>query len=1200
MKFIADFHIHSKYSRATSKDMDIEHLDKWAKIKGIKVLGTGDFTHPEWLKNLKEKLEPAEPGLFKLKNSNSEIRFILTSEISCIYSKGGKVRKIHIVVFSPSFEICEKINTQLGWIGNLKSDGRPILGLDAKELAKIVLNASENCLVVPAHCLLPDTYLHSNSGIKKIKDISVGDKVFTHKGRLRKVKKIYKRYYKGKIYNIRPYNFRIGLKTTSEHPFYIIKSYKDCKNCTHTICKPACAYYQKIGCSHPYFKKYKPEWIQAKDIKKGDILIFPRFNNNLKDINSIKLNDFLKKDEYKLKEDKISPPRYRIKKIPNEINITKEFCRLIGYYISEGYTDSRDSISFCFNRDEKEYIEDLKFLMDKIFNLPSPRIYKRKNTNSIEIIYFSKILAKIFSQFFYSNTKLRRAHTKCLPSWMLNLPLEKQVEIFKGWWRGDTGCTSSRELMNQMKIILLRLGIIPSISKQLKEDFNKKYIHKIGNRIVHARYTQFIFHGLSFFQDLFGLLKDPCFNQKRFKTKLTRRHGWIDEKYIYIPVRDIEIENYEGKVYNLEVEKDNSYLSEFAAVHNCWTPWFSIFGSKSGFNSIEECFEEYSKYIYAGETGLSCYDDKTEVLTNNGWKRFSEIKNEDKICTLNPKTDEIEFQKPIGKFVYDYQGKMYRLKTKRVDLLVTPNHKLFASGCNFRKPPKFFLKESNFLFNKSKRFKKDGLWVGKNIKYFTLPVVKMNWGCQYFSGGSRIKPAKKIPIKPWLKFFGFWVAEGWTNKDKGSNAYNVCLSNNNNTLLLEMKKILESFGYNVYRDRKINNVIRVRNYQLFHYLKKFGKCYDKSIPPEIKSLSKGFLEILFEYYIKGDGHIYGRSEKGLSATTSSVRLRDDLQEIALKIGMSAYYKLHRKKGTPFRSPAYNYQRIYKQKEDTWVIYFIRQNIHVVLPSTIKKWNYIESWVDFKGKVYSLAVPNHVIYIRRNGIPVWCGNSDPPMNWRLSALDKIALISNSDAHSPAKIGREANVFDTELSYPAIIEAIKSKNPQKFLYTIEFFPEEGKYHYDGHRVCELRLSPQESKKYNNICPNCGKPLTIGVLSRVEELADRENGFRPVGAIPFKSLIPLEEVIAEAIGQTVATKKVIAEYQNLIKKFNTEFEVLLNVSSQNLQSATLPEIAEAIKRVREGKVRVEPGYDGVFGKIRIFSQKEQKEISKQKTLF
>ena len=139
MKFIADFHLHSKYSRATSRDMDLESLDKWAKIKGIKVLGTGDFTHPEWFENLKTKLEPVEPGTFKLKNSDSETRFILTTEISCIYSKGGRVRKIHIIIFAPSFEVVEKINVQLSWIGNLKSDGRPILGLDAKELAKIVL-----------------------------------------------------------------------------------------------------------------------------------------------------------------------------------------------------------------------------------------------------------------------------------------------------------------------------------------------------------------------------------------------------------------------------------------------------------------------------------------------------------------------------------------------------------------------------------------------------------------------------------------------------------------------------------------------------------------------------------------------------------------------------------------------------------------------------------------------------------------------------------------------------------------------------------------------------------------------------------------------------------------------------------------------------------------------------------------------------
>jgi len=420
MQFIADFHLHSKYSRATSRDMDLENLDKWARIKGIKVLGTGDFTHPEWFNNLKQKLEPAEPGLFRIKNQElgikkNETRFILTTEISCVYTKKGRVRKIHIIIFAPSFEVVEKINVQLGWVGNLKSDGRPILGLDAKELAKIALNASSECLIIPAHA---------------------------------------------------------------------------------------------------------------------------------------------------------------------------------------------------------------------------------------------------------------------------------------------------------------------------------------------------------------------------------------------------------------------------------WTPWFAIFGSKSGFDSIEECFEDYSKYIYSIETGLS--------------------------------------------------------------------------------------------------------------------------------------------------------------------------------------------------------------------------------------------------------------------------------------------------------------------------------------------------------------------------------SDPAMNWRLSALDKVTLISNSDSHSPSKIGREANVFDTEISYPAIAQTIKNKDPQKFLYTIEFYPEEGKYHYDGHRNCGIKLAPKETKKYNGICPVCGKPLTVGVLNRVEQLADREEGYLPEKRIPFKNLVPLGEIIADALGCNTGTKEVEKEYKNLIENFDSEFNILLDVAKENLEKITLPEIAEGIIRIREGKVIREAGYDGVYGKIRVFSKEEQKELIRQETLF
>jgi uncharacterized protein (TIGR00375 family) len=227
------------------------------------------------------------------------------------------------------------------------------------------------------------------------------------------------------------------------------------------------------------------------------------------------------------------------------------------------------------------------------------------------------------------------------------------------------------------------------------------------------------------------------------------------------------------------------------------------------------------------------------------------------------------------------------------------------------------------------------------------------------------------------------------------------------------------------------------------------------------------------------------------------------------------------------------------------------------------------------------------------------SSDPAMNWRLSQLDKINLISNSDAHSLPKIGREANVFDTELSYAGIADALKSKDKKKFLYTIEFFPEEGKYHYDGHRLCDLSLKPAQSKKYNNICPKCGKPLVIGVLNRVEELADRPEGFVPEGAVPFKSLIPLNEVIAEAIGTSVASKEVAKHYNNLIKNLGNELKILLESTEKEIKDKSLPEIAEAVIKMREGKVSIEPGYDGVYGKIKIFSENKKHKAS-QEALF
>ncbi len=221
------------------------------------------------------------------------------------------------------------------------------------------------------------------------------------------------------------------------------------------------------------------------------------------------------------------------------------------------------------------------------------------------------------------------------------------------------------------------------------------------------------------------------------------------------------------------------------------------------------------------------------------------------------------------------------------------------------------------------------------------------------------------------------------------------------------------------------------------------------------------------------------------------------------------------------------------------------------------------------------------------------SSNPEMNWRCSSLDRITLISNSDAHSPSKIGREANLFDCDLSYKDLLDVIRKKDKKRFLSTIEFFPEEGKYHYDGHRECDISLSSRETKINGDICPVCNKRITVGVMHRVEDLADRKEGFIPDNSIPFKSLIPLEEIIAEALGRGTGTQSVNREYERLISEAGNEFKILLDLSRGDLSVFVPPKILEGIIRVREGRVKIIPGYDGLYGKIKIFDDNGDKNL-------
>jgi uncharacterized protein (TIGR00375 family) len=228
------------------------------------------------------------------------------------------------------------------------------------------------------------------------------------------------------------------------------------------------------------------------------------------------------------------------------------------------------------------------------------------------------------------------------------------------------------------------------------------------------------------------------------------------------------------------------------------------------------------------------------------------------------------------------------------------------------------------------------------------------------------------------------------------------------------------------------------------------------------------------------------------------------------------------------------------------------------------------------------------------------SSDPPMNWRLSALDGFTLVSNSDAHSPAKLGREANLFDTPLSYHNILRALKNRHSKEFYGTIEFFPEEGKYHYDGHRNCKVCWKPADTRTAQGICLVCGGRITVGVLHRVEALADREEGFVPPDPRHFESLVPLPEIIASSIGAGVASKKVGEIYRNLIRNLGSELFILREATLPDIELAAGSWLAEGIRRLRCGEVSVQPGFDGEYGKITVMDKSEIERLSGQLCFF
>lgn len=826
MQVIADLQLHSKYSRAVSKDMMLPQICAWTRRKGMGLVATGDWTHPLWMQEIKKDLEEIGNGLLKLKTAtDTDPLFVLATEVSCIYSQKGKGRRVHTLIWVPSIDSADKINKEMTRQGcNLMSDGRPIIGLSSVQVAELVLTIEPKALIIPAHCLLPDAMILGESFVpQRIDSMIEGDTALTHSGEFHKVTEVKKRLYKGKVFHIQPWYFRPGLITTPEHPYFAIKTIKKCPS-TGDICRPSKAHL--AICKRKECLKYKPDWIKAEDLTVGDVLVYPR-----SPIAVYQTAMFLDVD--RKKDDVIRAGGSRGRVIENKLKIIPELGRLVGYYIAEGSTDGDNSFSFCFSENEQIYIDDVILLVKKVFGVDYYRLYKRKQSKGLEIIFYSKLHAQWFARYCYHQGGKHSASYKVIPGALLESNEAVQAECLRGWYRGDHGYTASRVLVHQMKAICLRLGIVPSIIVDTAEHHATRGNHTHNGRVIHANHDLYSFHNFSYFEDAFDLKKEMV----RSQTKIDRKHGWIDKNNVYLPIKDITKREYEGEVFNLEVENDHSYVTEFATVHNCWTPWFSVFGSMSGFDSLEEAFGPYTKHIYAVETGLS--------------------------------------------------------------------------------------------------------------------------------------------------------------------------------------------------------------------------------------------------------------------------------------------------------------------------------------------------------------------------------SNPAMNWRIKELDNRAIVSFSDAHSGPKLGREATVFDLpEISYNAIYEAL-AKN-SGIAYTIEFYPEEGKYHWTGHRACNIRWSPKQTEKNGTTCPVCGKPLTQGVEQRVSELAARSEeslGLYRDGMMtrsktflnrpPFVMLVPLQEIISQCIGSPVASPKVQAPYMRLTDALGGEFSVLMSAVHGDIATIAGKRIAVGIEKARNGDIIIDPGYDGVFGVVKLWEEGEEKPL-------
>jgi len=672
----------------------------------------------------------------------------------------------------------------------------------------------------------------------------------------------------------------------------------------------------------------------------------------------------LKPEEYllclKKTENSLSQEYQKIE----DFTFDEDVAKILGYFTADGnylFETRRNcssygrprGIQFTFNSRQLENLYLIKDLVKKVFGCETfEKKDPRYNTYYL-YIYNSDLARRLFDTGFRKYDKL--------PQILFNSPKEVIKAFLEFYFKGD-GYQKRLEIhLNDLALsrdlVLLYSLIGQPTTYKLRKNSQRIYLqHKrsktkkrngwVNNPIIAERVPGWM---TSTYQ-VPGLTKSRMvgFDTLDKYDAQTKEINKIRNSDIYITrIKTVKKKKFKvlKEFYDLELEKNHLFVHSLGQItFNC---------CRLRLDNSE--LLKRGGGLFGSNPLTGCYDKQTEILTENGWKFFKDLSKNDEVFTLT-ENNEIEIHKPKRLFEYNYEGEMYQFKTRSLNLLVTPNHRMVVDqvGSGKRK----FVEAENFDFN-NQRIPKQSIWQGEEKEWFILPAIEITkYGRQGRTSYQVIRNALRIKMDNWLKFFGFWLAEGCTDNKKIAprHGYRVVITQIEKKKRKEIKEILDSLPFN-YAEEKNNFVIC--NKQLWSYLRQFGKKYDKFIPQEIKNLSKRRLKILFDWMVKGDGHI--RKTTGqINYWTSSKKLADDLQEIILKLGWLATLTTQNKKTTLIKGRKIKAGICYSLGVQKAQHYRLRKN-------NIKRVNY-------KGKVYCCEVKNHTVFVRRNGKVTWCGNS----------------------------------------------------------------------------------------------------------------------------------------------------------------------------------------------------------------------------------